>query len=122
MNKGLKTLEKLRQYWNNNIPLSVRQGLKIVSTLEEELKDKDELTQALSIATCENGDLLKYKKAFDIIKNKSANTRNLVIYCFEMDDTYEEYVDAFNYNDNYWELGNELLTEEEYNLLKEMLL
>lgn len=64
----------------------------------------------------------KELKALEIIKNKSVNVRNLIIYCFEMNDTYEEYVDVFNYCDNYWELGNELLTEEEYNLLKEMLL
>ena len=38
MSKGLKAIKKLKEYWLNHLPLSVRQGLKIVSTLEKELK------------------------------------------------------------------------------------
>ena len=38
MSKGLKATEKLKEYWLNHLPLSVNQGLKIVSTLEKELK------------------------------------------------------------------------------------
>ena len=62
------------------------------------------------------------EKALEIIKNKRVNTHNLIMYCFEMNNTYKDYVDTFNYLENYWELGKELLTEEEYDLLKEVLL
>ena len=55
------------------------------------------------------------------IKEKQVNVRNLIIYSFEMKESYEDYVDRFNYCDNFYELGYELLTEEEYNLLKEVL-
>lgn len=64
----------------------------------------------------------KSLKALEIIKSKSVNVKNLIIYCFEFKDTYEDYVDVFNYGDNYWDLGRELLTKEEFNLLKEVLL
>lgn len=64
----------------------------------------------------------KELKALEIIRNKSVNVRNLIIYCFEMKDTYKEYVEAFNYYENYWELGKELLTKEEFDSLREVLL
>lgn len=63
----------------------------------------------------------KELKALEIITNKGVNVRNLIIYCFEMTDTYEEYVDSFNYCENYWDLGKELLTQKEFDLLKEVL-
>ena len=62
----------------------------------------------------------KEHRALEIIKTKSVNVRNLIIYCFEMNDTYEKYVEIFNYCSNYWELGRDLLAKEEYDLLKEV--
>lgn len=59
-------------------------------------------------------------KALEIIKNKSVNIHNLIIYCFELSHTYDTYVELFNFSDNFWELGKELLTIEEYDLLKEV--
>lgn len=59
--------------------------------------------------------------ALEIIRTKSVNVRNLIIHCFEMNDTYEKYVELFNYCSNYWELGRDLLAQEEYDLLKEVL-
>lgn len=93
MNKDLEALEqlKMQHYIDGRLPLIDRVRFDLIE---------------------------KSLKTLEIIKNKSVNVRNLIIYCFEMDDTYEEYVDAFNYNYNYWELGNELLTIEEYDLLK----
>lgn len=70
MNKGL---EELNNPFAISIPV-VAEFLEYTYTskqrdiIEKELKEKDELAQALSIVTCENGDLLKYKKALEIIK------------------------------------------------------
>lgn len=63
----------------------------------------------------------KTLKALEIIKEKNVCVGNLLSYCFETNDTYEEYVKSFGYADNYWDLGKELLTQEEYELLKEVL-
>lgn len=60
-------------------------------------------------------------KALEIIKEKQVNVRNLIIYCFEMKREYENYIEMFNFSDNFWELGKDLLTQEEYDLLKEVL-
>ena len=45
MSKELEELEKLRQYWKNNLPLSVAQGLKMVSIFETALKDYEDLKE-----------------------------------------------------------------------------
>lgn len=64
----------------------------------------------------------KELKALKIIKEKEVNVRNLIDYELNHDNSYEEYLDDYNYADNYFELGHELLTQEEYDLLKEVLL
>ncbi len=38
---ALEALNDLREYWLNHLPLSVKDGLKIVKVLEKELKDKE---------------------------------------------------------------------------------
>lgn len=101
MKKGLESFENI-----------IREGdFRYLSSLY----DRDDLNEDIKR-------VVKELKALDIIKNKSVNTRNLLIYCFEMKDTYKNYVEMFNYCDNYWELGKELLIREEYDLLKEVLL
>lgn len=65
------------------------------------------LERALKVVTDENGDLLKYKKALEIIKVKRVNV-DLLYYCLKLQD----------YNDN----ARIHLTQEEYDLLKEVLL
>lgn len=61
-------------------------------------------------------------KAVKTIKNKQVNVKNLIEYCYNIALSYEEYVDDFNYSDNYFDLGKDLLTENEYDLLNEVLL
>ena len=77
--------------------------------LEKDLKDKEGLARALSIVSCENGDLLIYKKALEIIKEKDVD-----ITSFRCSSSLENY--------NLKENGFIPLTQEEYDLLKEMLL
>ena len=48
MSKGLEELGRLKQYWNNEIPLSHRDGLKIVSNIEKELKDYEWLKSKIN--------------------------------------------------------------------------
>ena len=89
----------------------------------KELKEIELKWQYGAFTFIPNFELIKKElEALDIIKEKSVNVRNLIIYCFEFKYTYQNYVESFNYGDNYWELGKELLTEEEFNLLKEVLL
>lgn len=64
------------------------------------------LERALKVVADENGDLLKYKRAFEIIKNKKVNVKWL----FNSEDV-EDYNKWYEYH----------LTQEEYDLLKEML-
>lgn len=62
----------------------------------------------------------KSLKALEIIKNKKVNVCMLFWY-FKYKPTYKKYTEAFKeLTDEY--LGEEMLTEEEYNLLKEVLL
>ena len=74
MSKGLEVLERLVNalLGEDNYYKQFSGSLTIIlndkETIEKELKEKDELARALSIITCENGDLLKYKKALEIIK------------------------------------------------------
>ena len=109
MNKGLKALEELKfqvgniTYFTRDLQITtfkVRDS-GLFEIIEKELKDKEKL-----------------EKAFNIIKNKQANIKNLIEYCYNVALSYEEYVDHFNYSDNYFDLGKELLTEEEYDLLE----
>ena len=79
--------------------------------IEKELKEKDELAQALSIVTCENGELLKYKKALEIIKNANLNV------------VYYGFIDGKDvYALRIGEREIKYIQREEYDLLKEVLL
>ena len=70
----------------------------------------------------ENKQNEKKLKAFEIIKEKGVNVYSLTWVCLEHNSTYEQYVDDFNYADGLYDLGKELLTIEEYEFLKEVLL
>lgn len=59
--------------------------------------------------------LAKVSKAFEIIKEKKVN---ICCFCEYNVDTYKDYIATFEKVN----LGKELLTQEEYNLLKEVLL
>ena len=41
MSKGLKVLSELKEYWLNHLPLSVKDGLRIVKVLEKELIESE---------------------------------------------------------------------------------
>lgn len=49
MNDSLEALKELKEYWLNHLPLSVKDGLRIVKVLEEEIKEKEEYIKALEI-------------------------------------------------------------------------
>ncbi len=70
------------------------------------------LERALKVVADENGDLLKYKKALEIIKEKQVNVSALLT----LDDftEYNQYCSVVG--------GCKKLTIEEYDLLKEVLL
>lgn len=69
MSKGLEALRRIENHLDYlDETYNVNYG-EDFDTIEKDLKEKEELAQALSIVTCENGDLLKYKKALEIIKN-----------------------------------------------------
>ena len=76
--------------------------------IKQKNNEIDELTRALNIATCENGDLLKYKKAFYTIKDKGVNIQTL-IHSKNVEEYNKNYCTAYN------------LTEQEYDFLKEVL-
>lgn len=98
MSKGLKELKEIELKWQYGVFTFIPN----FEIIEEELKERDELVQTLSIVTCENGELLKYKQALEIIKN---NTN-----CYA---TLETFISLL-------EIGK--ITQEEFDLLKEVLL
>lgn len=104
----VKELTTIKQ---NELDKSMREELRewvLKNAFPEELKRLEELAQVLSIVTCENGELLKYKQALEIIKNKELNVFFIKRY------TREEF--------NFQCLHKQQLTQEEYDLLKEVLL
>lgn len=121
MSKELEALENLRQWvlGEYNDDIKERNAYEIV---EKELKEYENLQ--LKHRSMQDAVLDDFKKlkALEIIKNKRVNVRCLTVYCLKLNDTYKDYLDVFNYCDNCWDLGEILLTSEEYNLLKEVLL
>ena len=102
MNNGLEALENLK-----NANYKVFDNL--ISTIGVQFE------QTLRIIERE-------LKVLKTIKNKQVNIKNLIEYCYNFAISYEKYVDDFNYSDNYFDLGKDLLTENEYDLLNEVLL
>lgn len=85
MSKGLEALKELREYWLNHLPLSVKDGLRIVKVLEKEVK------------------------TLDIIKEKRVNI-DYLRNCKSLEDYNNILIKD-------WQL-----TQEEYDLLKGVLL
>ena len=114
MSKGLKAL---KEYRNQQQGVCVHAD-DYLDIIEEELKDKDELAQALTIVTCENGELLKYKKALEIIRRYALYVDwSWLFDCLINDATYKVYICGCNAADDI-----NFADEEDYNLLKGVLL
>lgn len=63
--------------------------------------------------------LKRASEALDIIVQKGVNVDNLFNYVLNFSDSYDMYVENFNYGDGYFDLGREMLTKEEYYKVKE---
>ena len=107
--KGLESLEIIKVRLSNNATNKM-----CLKTIEKELKDYEEMKTSFNAITCENGNLLKYKKAFEFIKNNCE---------IELDKEYGYYYLNISYDYGY-DLGSVCikLSQEEYALLKEVLL
>ncbi len=115
MSKGLEALEKLKNIDSNIDEITLgNEFSQLFTDIEEELKEKDELAQALSIATCENGELLKYKQALEIIKE---DFFAFIDFKEEKRETKTYYLIDFNRGDY-----KVYLPKEKWDLLKEVLL
>lgn len=120
---ALEALNDLREYWLNHLPLSVKDGLKIVKVLEKEHKALEIIKKKLpplmrTLILIRN----KYEQAFEIIKNKRVNTKAL-IEILEDEWTWEQYMDEEDdINTGGHQFSRDRLTREEYELLKEVLL
>ena len=97
---------------------------KYCTYIEEELKERDELSQRLWIVSCEKSELLKYKQTLEIIKNKG-----VFVHLLQQSKNVEEYnslmLIAFKKmaeRDYVKAVKKFCLIQEEYNLLKEILL
>jgi len=133
MSKELTSLEWLN-YYKNKLQSSSQtfrpNGFDIIETALKNYNqlqvDYDELNdihnKLVKHKNKERDDVVKKLKALEIIKEKGVNVYNLTCICFKYNETYEQYVIDFNYGDSFYHLGKELLTQEEFDLLKEVLL
>lgn len=118
-----KELEALRDLASRDF--TWEHGTECVKVIETALKDYEELKKLKLLPYPKVNDeeyrrnVIKKLQALEIIKEKQVNVYNLITYHFETEDTYEEYVENFNWCVG---LGKELLTKKEYDLLKEVLL
>ena len=87
-NQIVKLKDDLQHYTmvekDSALASQIRYDLEQFETIEKELKEKEELIQALNIITCENGDLLKYKKALENISKAYGNYANHKISEYEL--------------------------------------
>lgn len=106
MSKGLEALKEFIDDVNECINSGGVHCVnhKNIEIIKKELKDYEEMKHSFNIITCENGDLLRYKKALEIIK--------------ALPDKYKEGLIYILLN----ALNERKLTQEEYELLKEVLL
>lgn len=102
-------------------------------TIETALKEKENIEKTINELFSDNGkvittiDIKKQLKALVIIKEKMVNTAEFISYVKDTNHNYETYL--LDYSQEYWYLhindNNETsycLTQEEYGLLKEVLL
>ena len=99
-------------------------GKELLIPVAKELKRKQDLEQMLHKMNVKHGyeEYLKISKALEIIKEKKVNIGSFLKCCSNLD--YEEYVRQWgNWSkDILYNLSKELLTKEEFDLLKEELL
>lgn len=120
MSKELKALEKIKFYagdtWINSIEWNtIEDALKRLEELER--KHNELLYNYAELVHCGMKSEQKKLKAFEIIKEKKVDTL-LLFRCFELDNLYgHSHFELYNQ-----ELYTQNITEEEYKLLKEVLL
>ena len=99
MSKGLEALKSFKSYTHNDDYIIENKTWKKVlidnelkekyEIIEKELKEREEILDALSKMSYQCGNLLKYKKALEIITNKSYKLKigwdDLLGYYFEID-------------------------------------
>lgn len=107
MSRGLKALEHIGNYHigEKKYGYDIKETA-IYGIVEKELKDYEEMKHSFNIITCENGDLLKYKQALEIIKETFKITFDNEEQTIGIDNVY-----FLTFND-----------KTKYDLLKEVLL
>ena len=120
-----KESEKLKEYWLNHLPLSVKDGLRIVKVLEKKLTRLEELEKAFKALSKDDEKAKKLlsleiekNRVVDIIKAKLVdfNKLNRAEYNWR-DDGKLSPVEYYNEGLVYYCQ----LTEEEYNFLVNMI-
>lgn len=130
MSKSLEALERLKNtllaegYWQD--------VLQDVAIIEKELKEYEEMKRIKGTTTFDKAiedtlinacpNVAKELKALEIIKKKYLDPHDFVLCYYTMNNEkwidYEEYKKAYL---NYYENDEYMLTQEEYDLLKEVL-
>ena len=115
MSKGLEALKTVGNIKvDNDIETFIIKDISEYKTIEKELKEKEELQKLLDHERDLNNHLITHEvKALDIIKEKRVNVKAFLMCC-------NEKTGLLIYNSQV--LENQELTEEEFNLLKEVLL
>lgn len=126
MNKGLEALQQLY----NCVRCENGHNLEVCSsareTIEQELKERDEFELKYAkthVALCKSREEnSNEKQALKIIKKKKVDVRAF-IEIFEKGWTWEQYMEEENdKNTCGHQFSNDKLTQEEFNLLKEVML
>ena len=115
MSKALEIINEFREYWRNKLPISVNGANRRLDLIEKELKDYEELKERIgfdpTVFKQDFETLMKEHKALEIIRNKVV-----------LIDVFLESEDVNDYNEFYANSKDRHLTQEEYDLLKEVLL
>jgi len=115
MSKGLEALKRVVEWFEI-------ENVKDIEIIEEELKEGEKAQFKLKAL----GNFVLKSKALEIIKDKKVNVPNLIT-LFKSQTSYEEYEQLWD-NDIRWQLtknwdiqfSRKKLTQEEYDLLKEV--
>lgn len=121
MSKGLKELKRVVEWFEI-------ENVKDIEIIEKELKDYEEMKAIKGTITLDNAleetlikacpNVAKKLKALEIIKEKQVNVGNIIHDIEEHGLTYQEYLECYDY----YQYGGTQLTQEEFDLLKEVLL
>ena len=121
MSKELQALERIKSHYKDKVCIDVLDDFDIIETsLKENETLKECYKNELNNTAYYNNLALKYKRALEIIKNKKINVGSF-IQC--SNEPYEEYKESWKFwhKGSFKNLVDELLTQEEYELLKEIL-